>query len=174
MLLPAVHQNDDQGGSLALEAGIEYTEQNIVDEAIKYAESFEANAEVAPQVETDIPIDATDISPLTVVDDTFPWTDPGPGGGVSAAELRENMLYQYLGCTTDDAGLKRCRMGRYACFAGCFDPEDAARLILNRTVDKPGAVFVLRRGHTLSVFTMLGALPGKTDELIMPSTGARC
>lgn len=147
-----------------------YVEQNIVNQALEWAEHFDRNAEAPPQIGTVTTHDAADVDRLEVntngeCEGFAP--EPGTTGVRPAADIPEAMLYEYRRDSTTNTGEPlRDPDGQiihelypFACFAECNDPADAAQLVLNRTTDRAGFTYLIRTGTTITVFKMSGTMP---------------
>ena len=168
------HLDDDAAEAARLDTpgcGLvsKYVEQNIVNQALEWAEHFDRNAEAPPQVESDTThavaaVDRLEINTNGECEGYAP--EPGTTGVRPAADIPEAMLYEYRRDSTTNAGEPlRDPDGQiihelypFACFAECNDPADAARLVLNRTTDRAGFTYLIRTGTTITIFKMTGAM----------------
>lgn len=140
-----------------------YTEADVVAMALEWAEQFEGNAEAAPQVERERFVDSSNHRVSTMV-------DIRPGGADACAKVALSNIPEFILFETSTPvqfSEPFFTLSSHASFAECAEPINAARLILNRTVDKAGAVFVMRVGSALAYFRMTGAMDGapvRTDS----------
>lgn len=130
-----------------------YTEDDIVALALEWAENFLRNAEAAPQVERERTVDSSHCGVSTMVDIRH---GAGASEKLALADIPDSILFETS--TPVQFSEPFITLRPHASFTKCAEPINAARLILNRTVDKPGAVFVMRMGSTLVYFRLTGAM----------------